>query len=74
MDKILRVTHGDEIRDFDASRWNYFWAKRDNGVTILRLEENRCLDLDGPDPGLKGSFAWVEYGPPAQIELILFDE
>jgi len=74
LDRILRVTHGKEVRDFDVSRWTYFWANRDNGVTILRLQENRHLDFDGPDPGPKGSFAWVEYGPPACIELILIDE
>ena len=73
MDRVLRVTHAGEMIDFNADLWNYFWSKRSDGVVVLRLEKNKRLDLDGPAPGPKDSFEWVEYGPPASIELIIFD-
>jgi len=72
-DRILRVTHAGRMRDFDATKWNYFWAKRSDGTVILRLEEN-AFDFDQPYSGpTRDSFRWVEYGPPASIELITFD-
>ena len=72
-DRILRVTHAGKMIDFDATEWNYFWVKRSDDTVILRLEEN-AFDFDKPYSGpTRDSCRWVEYGPPASIELIIFD-